>query len=86
MKVREAKEIARQWVDENAAGEPEFYGAFFMGSVNWMDDDMQMVKGSDIKLIMSKFNMVCEPCQSLLTILYHGDFFLKNVNNPLFYS
>ena len=50
MNGREAKEIARQWVIENPAREPGFYGAFFVGSINWLADETPLPETSDIDI------------------------------------
>lgn len=46
--VREAKEVARRWVMEEAAGVPGFRGAFFAGSTNWLPDDAHLPATSDL--------------------------------------
>jgi hypothetical protein len=48
MLVRDAKEIARQWVVEEASKMDSFYGAYFSGSTNWMPDDAPMPRTSDV--------------------------------------
>jgi hypothetical protein len=48
MYVKEAKEIARQWVYEEASQSSDFYGAYFAGSTNWMADDAPMPPTSDV--------------------------------------
>ena len=39
MIVKDAKDAARQWVIEEASRAPDFYGAFYHGSTNWLTDD-----------------------------------------------
>ena len=39
MLVKHAKNIAAQWVMEEASKVPGFYGAYFAGSTNWMPND-----------------------------------------------
>ena len=52
MIVEHAKEIARQWVVEEVSGEPGFYGAFFHGSVNWLEDDAALADSSDLDVMV----------------------------------
>ena len=56
MLVREVKEIARQWVQEEAVNLPGFYGAFFIGSINWMDDDAAFPLTSDVDIMIALEN------------------------------
>ena len=39
MFVKQAKEIVQHWVMEEASKSPDFFGAYFAGSTNWMADD-----------------------------------------------
>lgn len=48
MIVKQAKAVAHQWVSEEASKAPGFYGAFFVGSVNWMSADAPFPSTSDI--------------------------------------
>lgn len=50
MTVREAKEIAKKWVDEDACKLPGFQGAFFGGSVNWKPDEEPFPIHSDLDI------------------------------------
>lgn len=50
MKAREAKEIARKWIDEEAAKIPGFLGALFLGSINFASDDQDWPATSDIDI------------------------------------
>jgi hypothetical protein len=50
VRVKEAKEIARQWVVEEASRAPGFYGAFYAGSANWLSDDAVLPATSDLDL------------------------------------
>jgi hypothetical protein len=50
MKVKEAKEIARSWVQEKGQMMPEFRGAFFVGSVNWKAEEAPWPLTSDIDI------------------------------------
>ncbi len=47
MRVQQAKDIARQWVQEKGAELPGFAGAFFHGSINWLADDADLPASSD---------------------------------------
>jgi hypothetical protein len=51
-RIRDAKAVARQWVDEVASRLPGFRGAFFHGSVNWLADDAPLPNYSDIDVIV----------------------------------
>ena len=53
MLVREAKDVARQWVEEKAAGLPGFDSASFGGSINWLPDEAEFPATSDVDLIVS---------------------------------
>lgn len=48
MNVAQVKEVACQWVVENASQEPRFYGAYFGGSINGMQDNAIFPSTSDI--------------------------------------
>ena len=48
MIVKHAKDIARQWVIEEASKVPGFYGAYYAGSVNWLPDDAILPATSDL--------------------------------------
>lgn len=50
--VRDAKEIARQWVSEEGSGLPNLVGAFFHGSVNWLPDDAPLPATSDVDVMI----------------------------------
>ena len=52
MLVREAKDFARQWVREEAAGLPGFNGAFLAGSINWLPDGAELPATSDVDLMI----------------------------------
>jgi hypothetical protein len=48
MLVKDAKDVARQWVIEKASKAPGFYGAFYAGSTNWLPDDAALPATSDL--------------------------------------
>jgi hypothetical protein len=50
--VHQAKDIARQWVEENASQIPGFAGAFFHGSINWLAGDDVLPPTSDLDLMV----------------------------------
>lgn len=50
MLVKDAKEIARQWIFEEATQLPGFCGAFFAGSTNWKPDNAQLPVMSDVDI------------------------------------
>jgi len=48
--IREAKRIAQDWVETEAASIPNFRGAFLTGSINWKKDDDPFPSVSDVDL------------------------------------
>lgn len=50
MLVKDAKDTARQWVQEEGSKAPDFCGAFIAGSTNWMADDAPLPPGSDVDI------------------------------------
>jgi hypothetical protein len=52
MLVQEAREAARTWVQEHAAADPGFIGAYTAGSVNWLPDDAELDLASDVDLMI----------------------------------
>ena len=50
MLVREIKDFAQQWVEDEASKTPNFYGAYHAGSINWMDDDDPFPPTSDVDI------------------------------------
>lgn len=51
MRIGEAKTIARAWVNAELAGKPGFRGAFFHGSVNWLEDEAELPPTSDLDVM-----------------------------------
>lgn len=52
MTVEHAKNVARQWVMEEASKAPGFYGAFYHGSINWLSEDAALPATSDTDLMI----------------------------------
>lgn len=52
MLVYKAKEIARQWVIEEASQVTGFTGAFFHGSINWLSEDSTLPFASDVDVMV----------------------------------
>jgi len=52
MLVKDAKAIAREWITQEAAKLPGFYGAYFAGSTNWLPDDAPLPVGSDVDVMV----------------------------------
>jgi hypothetical protein len=50
MLVRQAKEVARQWVGAEGSQTPGFQGAYFAGSANWLADDAGFPATSDLDI------------------------------------
>ena len=45
---KEAKDVARQWVIQEASKAPGFYGAFYAGSTDWFPDEAVFPSTSDV--------------------------------------
>jgi hypothetical protein len=52
MRIKEARDAARQWVMEEASGLPGFCGAYTSGSMNWLPDDAEMRTTSDFDIVV----------------------------------
>lgn len=52
MLVEQAKAVARQWVIEEGATTPGFWGAFSHGSVNWLPGDASLSATSDLDIMV----------------------------------
>ena len=52
MKVKQAREVARQWAMEEASSIPGFYGAYTAGSINWLPDDADLAPTSDFDIMV----------------------------------
>lgn len=52
MRVKEAKEIAQTWVQEEASHLPGFVGSFYHGSVNWLSDEAVLAPSSDLDIMV----------------------------------
>ena len=52
MNVRRAKDVARQWVIEEAGKVPGFCGAFYHGSINSLPDDAAFPTTSDVDVMV----------------------------------
>lgn len=50
--VKQAKDVARQWVIEEAGAIPGFRGAFFHGSMNWLPDTAALPPASDVDMMI----------------------------------
>lgn len=63
MIVRHAKDVARQWVMEEAGQGSGFGGAFFHGSTNWLPDDDPLPATSDldIMIVLADSNLPDKP-------------------------
>ena len=67
MLVKQAKDVARQWVVEEVGRVPRFYGAHFVGSINQMPDDAPFPRTSDVDVqIVLEGSEVPEDNRSLL--------------------
>lgn len=56
MIVKDAKDVARRWVIEEASKVPGFDGAFFAGSTNWLADDAVLPATSDVDVTVALTN------------------------------
>jgi hypothetical protein len=63
MYVKQAREVARQWVIEAAGTLPGFAGAFYHGSANWLPDDAPLPATSDldVMVVLSGVNPPVKP-------------------------
>lgn len=52
MIVRHARDVARRWVLDHAAGEPGFRGAFYHGSTGWLPGDFVLPATSDVDVMV----------------------------------
>ena len=52
MLVKHAKDVARDWVVEEASNVPGFVGAFYHGSTNWLPDDATHSATSDVDVMV----------------------------------
>ena len=52
MIVKQAKDVARQWVIEEASTAPGFGGAFYHGSTTWLPDDAALPATSDVDVMI----------------------------------
>jgi hypothetical protein len=52
MMVKQAREVARQWMVEEARGMPGFCGAYTAGSTNWLPDDADLTLASDLDIMV----------------------------------
>jgi len=52
MIVKQAKEIARMWVEEEGIKLPGFYGAFYHGSINWLSEKDYLPSASDVDVMV----------------------------------
>jgi hypothetical protein len=52
MIVQQAKEVAREWVREQARKAAGFSGAFFHGSTNWLPEDAALPATSDVDIMV----------------------------------
>lgn len=52
MIARQARDIAKQWVIEEASQVAGFHGAFFHGSINWLADEAILPTASDVDVMI----------------------------------
>jgi hypothetical protein len=68
MNVREARALARRWMEEQSGDIPGFMGAVFAGSTNFVDDEAPMPPTSDVDIMI----LVDREERSLRKVAYHG--------------
>lgn len=63
MLVRDAKQVAQQWVRAEASRQPDLYGAFVSGSTSTMPDDAPLPAASDVdvKLVWDRPAVPLDP-------------------------
>ncbi len=69
MLVHEAKALARQWVLAEGAKIPDFQGAFYHGSINWLTEDASLAATSDLDIMLV---FVDPPPVKLGKFIYQG--------------
>jgi hypothetical protein len=52
MRLKEARDAARQWVTEEASRVSGFCGAYTAGSTNWLSDDAELTTASDLDVMV----------------------------------
>jgi hypothetical protein len=52
MNIKQARDVARQWVIEEASSLPGFHGAYYAGSTNWLPDDAPLPATSDVDVMI----------------------------------
>lgn len=52
MRISQARDAARQWVIDEASGVSGFCGAYTAGSTNWLSDDAELTKASDLDIMV----------------------------------
>lgn len=52
MKVKQARDVARQWMVKEASRTPGCLGAYTAGSTNWLDEDTDLRVGSDLDIMV----------------------------------
>jgi hypothetical protein len=80
VRVKQAREAARQWVVEEASHIPGFCGAYTAGSTNWLPDDADLTTTSDfdIMVVLTDLNQAGKRCKFtyrdiLLEVSYVGN-------------
>ena len=69
MLVKDAKEIARRWIAEEATNLPGFSGAFFHGSINDLPDNATLSASSDLDIMVALSD---PPATKLGKFVYQG--------------
>jgi len=66
MKVKQARDVARQWMVEEASHIPGFCAAYTAGSTNWLPDDAKMTPASDldVMVVLADQSVVADQCQA----------------------
>lgn len=78
MRLRDAREIARQWVEAEASGLPGVHGAYLAGSISALDDDATVPDASDIdvKVVIDAADVDPDPqkhrCRGALLDVSYG--------------
>lgn len=68
--VKQARDVARQWMVEEAIAIPGFRGAYTAGSTNWLSEDAGLPATSDldVMVVLAEPNRAC----GRRKFLYHG--------------
>lgn len=67
LRMRDARTVARRWVEEEASSRPGFFGAYLAGSITALPDDATLPDASDvdIKVVLDLPDVAADPQKHL---------------------